>query len=65
MTYEVWRHAADYGWHWGTGDPHQLTEVGLTWWIDDAGPVYGTHDAIRRRIEQGPPRIESHWKGRP
>lgn len=35
-----------------------FVDSGLTWWTDHAGPVFGPYDAIRRRIEQGPPRIE-------
>lgn len=33
-------------------------EAGLTWWVEYDGPASASYEAVRMRIEQGPPRVE-------
>ncbi len=35
-----------------------LAEAGATWWIESMWDVPGGMQAVRKRIKQGPPRIE-------
>ncbi len=34
-----------------------LAEAGATWWIESKWDVPGGMDAVRRRVQQGPPRV--------